>query len=247
MRFLEQWVSRDLHGHLVRDRMASFRQRLQFVCPPMKVVFFDAVGTLIRLQQSVGETYSRIAQRHGLTIPPETLESAFRLEWPRMATPVHEGPSPDDDRGWWKTLVARVFNSAGATVEVNDHLFGELYDHFAKPEAWQLFPDVLPTLERLATQYRLFVLSNFDQRLRRILAGHGLDRWFEDMIISSESGTSKPDERIFRIALQRAGADADECLHVGDDLQADGEGSRRAGIQFYHVQRPERGLDRILL
>ena len=144
-------------------------------------------------------------------------------------------------------MVHQVFASAGAKGGVGTDLFDDLYAHFACPEAWEVFPDVSAALERLAVRCRLFVLSNFDRRLHRILDGHGLGSWFESMIISSEVGVSKPHPRIFDVALRAARVPPGSCLHVGDELKADGDGAREAGMRFFHVRRPEHGLDRILL
>lgn len=241
-------------------RWGPYRERIQHTsgpplagncvwCPTnmiMEAVFFDAAGTLIRLKQSVGHSYAEIVRAQGVELDPAKLEEAFRWVWKQAAPPVHTGPAPDDDRGWWAALVDRVFERAGMTGRVGDCLFDQLYEHFAQPGTWEVFPDVRPALERLAVRYRLFVLSNFDRRLRRILAGHGLDRWFENMIISSEVGVSKPHPKIFRAALELAGVEPARCLHVGDEIHADGDGAQRAGMQFFHVQRPEQGLDRIL-
>ncbi|MBL9142771.1 MAG: HAD-IA family hydrolase [Verrucomicrobiaceae bacterium] len=213
----------------------------------IKVVFFDAVGTLIRLKEPVGSTYSAVALQYGIDLPPEHLEAAFRSEWARCPAPFHEGSAPDDDREWWRDLVNRVFETAGIVGGVGSDLFDDLYDHFARPDTWEVFPDVRPALERLAVRCRLFVLSNFDRRLRRILGGHGLDSCFDGMIISSEVGVSKPHPRIFDVALRAARIPPGSCLHVGDELKADGDGAREAGMRFFHVRRPEHGLDRILL
>ncbi len=213
----------------------------------INVVFFDAVGTLIRLKEPVGVTYSAISGRHGVALDPDRLEAAFRIEWARCPAPFHEGAAPDDDREWWRGLVNRVFETAGIEGGVESDVFDDLYAHFARPETWEVFPDVRPALERLAARCRLFVLSNFDRRLRRILEGHALDLWFDGLIISSEVGVSKPHPRIFEAALQAARVPPGRCLHVGDELEADGDGAREAGIHFFHVRRPERGLDRILI
>ncbi|MCB1632855.1 MAG: HAD-IA family hydrolase, partial [Pseudomonadales bacterium] len=69
---------------------------------------------------------------------------------------------------------------------------------------------------------------------------------FDGVIISSEIGASKPDPRMFKAALELAGCEAADCLHVGDDQRCDIEGALAAGMQAYHVIRPERGLDDLI-
>lgn len=216
----------------------------------MKAIFFDAAGTLISVAEPVGETYCRIAVRHGVTTTPEVAGRAFRSAWKSLPQPQHDGrPAPDDDRGWWHELVRRCFTEAtGGDLPqaVLGPLFDDLYSHYAHPAAWTVFPDVLPALSALHGRWRLFVLSNFDRRLRDILAGHGLTRFFDSLIISSEVGASKPDGRIFAHAAGLAACRPDECLHIGDDEHFDLEGARAAGFAARLAQRPGRGLESIV-
>ncbi len=211
------------------------------------LISFDAAGTLIQVQQPVGKTYAQFAARHGLVVEEAALKQAFRSVWGRLTVPLWpEGQSaPDDDRSWWRQLVGEVFLDAlgePVTDTVLDPLFDELYAHFAKPQAWTIFEDVLPVLEALSQDHRFCVLSNFDGRLRSILAGHGLDRFFEHIIVSSEVGASKPHPRMFDTALRLMGADAGTSWHVGDDERCDIHGAHNCGWRGFWVERPRRGL-----
>lgn len=213
----------------------------------LEFLFFDAAGTLIRPAHPVGATYARFAFRHGVRVDEGDLMQAFRAVWKATAPPIHapDQPPADDDRGWWRLLVAEVFARVLGTALPEDTLeglFAELYAHYAMPEAWAVFDDVLPALEDLTRDHRLLVLSNFDRRLRSILQGHDLTRFFEAVIISSEVGAAKPHPRMFQAALNCAGSEPETCLHVGDDARCDGEGAKKAGIHFFEVRRPETGL-----
>jgi putative hydrolase of the HAD superfamily len=109
-----------------------------------------------------------------------------------------------------------------------------------------VFDDVVPALEELSRDHRLLVLSNFDRRMRSILAGHGLLRFFEQFIISSEVGAAKPHPRMFEAALAAAGCLPQEALHIGDDKKCDLGGAQSSGIHAFHVKRPESGLDALV-
>lgn len=212
---------------------------------PPQILFIDAAGTLIHLLEPVGDTYARIASGFGVKVQPADVMAAFRLAWKALPSPVHETPPEDDDRGWWRDLVARTFATATGTplaADTLDPMFEALYQYFARPEVWALFDDVRPALEFLHGRCPLYVLSNFDRRLPRILDGHDIARFFEGMIISSEVGASKPHPRIFQAALQRAGATPQQCLHVGDDEKADLGGATGQGIACHLVRRPGAGL-----
>ncbi len=80
--------------------------------------------------------------------------------------------------------------------------------------------------------YALSILSN-NTRLEQIgkLERLGLIDAFSDIVVSADHGISKPDARLFHIALNRLGVDAAETLHVGDSWSADVEGAINAGIR----------------
>ena len=214
---------------------------------PLRALFFDAAGTLIRPYEPVGKTYAQFAYRHGIVVEPDDVMQAFRKAWKETQPPLHpEGlAADDDDRGWWQVLVGDVFcRVLGTPLEagVLEALFRELYLHYAHAQAWSVFPDVVPALDNLARDHRLLVLSNFDRRLRSILAGHDLLRFFAKVIISSEVGAAKPHPRMFQSALALGECLPEEALHIGDDLKCDLAGAHGCGIHAFHVQRPENGL-----
>ena len=88
--------------------------------------------------------------------------------------------------------------------------------------------------------YRLYGLSNWSAETfpfaRQKYAFFDL---FDDMIISGEVGSVKPEPRIFEIALERIGRPAPECLFI-DDAQANVEQARQMGFATIHFESPER-------
>lgn len=218
--------------------------------PQVRAVFFDAAGTLIHLRESVGATYARLAGNHGVQVSPEQIEAAFRRAWKTHPQPQHDGsPAKDGDRRWWAALVDDCFADVlGESLPpgVMTPLFDDLYSWFARPEAWQAYPEAKPVLEQLRCRFRLFVLSNFDARLKRILDGLDLLPLFEHVIISSEVGHSKPHPGIFIHAARLAGLEPGECLHAGDEPEADLKGAQQAGFQACLIKRPETDLGALL-
>ena len=212
-------------------------------------IFFDAAGTLIHPAERVGAVYARHASKWGVKTTPEAMDAAFRTAWLAVPAPLHPAGQPpdDDDRSWWREVAGRSFAEAlGAPVDAStmDPLFDELYAFYAEPGAWSIYDDVRPALDALHRSHQLLVLSNFDRRLRGVLEGHDLARYFSHAILSSEVGASKPHTRMFEAARRAAGAPTSAgCLHVGDDLGCDAEGARQAGMAFFPVVRPESGLD----
>jgi HAD superfamily hydrolase (TIGR01549 family) len=75
------------------------------------------------------------------------------------------------------------------------------------------------------------VSNNLLEEQRGKLRQCGLDRFVDELVVSEETGMSKPDPRIFQIALARLGRRADEVVMVGDSWAADVIGARAAGIR----------------
>ena len=208
-------------------------------------VLFDAGNTLIRVRGSVGEVYARVARRHGVEADGPALDRAFRAAFAaRKATflaGVTRPHSPERERAWWKALVKEVLRRTGAWPAAEarfDALFEELYGAFAEPDPWEVFPDVLPCLDALdAAGVPVAVVSNWDSRLRDVLAGVGLLGRFRFVVTSAEFGAEKPDPSIFLEAAGRLAMAPAEILHVGDLIRDDVLGATRAGMKAVLVDR----------
>lgn len=214
----------------------------------IRVVTFDAAGTLIRLVGPPGGTYAKVAAEFGYNFDPERMQAAFGSAWQALPPPPElPGAHPDDGRGWWRQLVAKTLELAGYQVRNLDDYFAKLYATFSQPGIWVLYQDAEPVLTQLKSSgIRLGVISNFDGRLRTILAQLGVEDRFERLVISSEIGAEKPSSRIFLEAARRFEVEPGEILHVGDDAEVDVDGARAAGFQAVLVDHNEVKLSTVL-
>lgn len=216
----------------------------------LRVIFFDAVGTLFYLPHGAPFYYREAARRHRLELPADALEAAFARAWRETPAPITTCvPRPDDDRGWWEAFVYRVLDAcapAGARDFDRVAYFAELYEEFTKPGVWAPYHETREVLTELATRYQLGIISNFDGRLRVVLEHLGLARFFRHVVISSEVGADKPDPWIFHEALRLADVSGAEALHVGDEPAADWEGGARAGMAVFELKRPGVSLRALL-
>jgi putative hydrolase of the HAD superfamily len=207
----------------------------------IRAVFFDAAGTLIKPTRRVGESYAVVAKKYGVDIAPSDITARFRfcfdasppLAFPGAATTELAGL----ERDWWKNLVARVFEPWGSIKRFDD-CFTELFEYFAGATAWTLYPEVAATLATLKKQGLILdVISNFDSRLHRILAGLGIADRFDQVFVSSAVGHAKPDPRIFQAALQRHGLAPADAAHIGDSETNDIHGASNLGLKAILVDR----------
>ncbi len=77
----------------------------------------------------------------------------------------------------------------------------------------------------------LGVVSNFYGNMRRVLDDAGLTPYLAAIVDSTCVGVSKPDPRIFAIALADIGTAPDETLYVGDSFDKDVVGAHDAGLR----------------
>ncbi len=84
---------------------------------------------------------------------------------------------------------------------------------------------------------RLGLISNWDERLPRLLEELGLAASFEVVAYSQEVGVEKPHCRIFETVLERLALPAARVLHVGDRRRQDVEGARAVGMRAMLLDR----------
>ena len=172
-----------------------------------------------------------MAARHGhQTLSPDVLNQNFKTAWQRFEDFSHTTAD-------WAALVDATF--AGLIQPLPSHtFFPELYDRFSEPDAWHVFDDVRPTLDALKSRgLALGIISNWDDRLRPLLRRLKLDSYFDAVIISCEAGAHKPARRIFAAACQAMHSTAATTLHVGDSLEMDYRGARKAGLEARWLRR----------
>jgi len=206
-----------------------------------KVIFFDAGGTLFHPFPSVGEIYQRVAGRYGCEADAEQLEGSFREAWQKRdgLSSLVGHSSEKKERDWWHSLVLEVFSQMGG-VDDFESLFAELYDVFARPESWRLYPEALEVLKALRQKGKILgVISNWDSRLFQLLGGLGLEEYFRLVLASGVFGASKPGPRIFQEGLRRLDVQPYEAVHVGDSLEDDVNGCRAVGMDAILVDRFE--------
>lgn len=192
----------------------------------VRAVAFDAVGTLIVPAVPVLTTYRACGQRHGITVDDATLQGRFQAA-------VRREDALDRAAGWrtseerevrrWRAIVTATL---GVTA-----CFDELWAHFARSDAWRAGPAVGLLYDALGSGLAVAVASNFDARLRPVLAGvvglPGIDR----VVVSSEVGWRKPAAEFFAAVADSLGTDAEHVLFVGDDRANDYEAALAAGMR----------------
>jgi putative hydrolase of the HAD superfamily len=213
--------------------------------PQISCVFFDAVGTLIHPDPPAGEVYATIGRRFGSRLTPDQTVSRFREAFAlEEAADRAEGLRTCEarERSRWRNIVHRVLND----VDDAEGCFEELFVHFSRPESWRLDRSAADALDELSGRgFVLGLASNFDSRLRSVVAGLPRLAPIRHLVISSEVGWRKPAQGFFDALRCACAREAATILFVGDDRTNDYDGARAAGLRalLYDPNRRELSPD----
>jgi putative hydrolase of the HAD superfamily len=210
----------------------------------IRAIVFDAVGTLIHPEPPAAAVYAEVAQRFGSALTTGDIAPRFAAAFARQEQLDRDAglrTSEERELQRWRDIVAEVL---GESVSRNG-AFDELYEHFARPTAWRCGPGTVDVLDALAARgYRLALASNFDHRLRSVVAGLPELYPLQDLIISSEIGWRKPAQEFFAAVRRAVREMPPHILFVGDDEENDYLGATGAGMRamLFHSGQGEGGL-----
>lgn len=127
-----------------------------------------------------------------------------------------------------RKVLDQAFNEAGYEADQRAQVVERAFQVFLEARhAVEVFPEVRPVLESLQGRYQLGVLTNGNADVHRL----GLGDYFQFALSAEELGIGKPDRRPFSEALQRAGVQPTEAVHIGDHPIDDIQGARQAGVR----------------
>jgi len=189
----------------------------------IRAVYFDLGGVIVRtedkdprtkLGKSVGLDYNGIAQ------VVFDSESAHQASIGTISVEQH-----------WQSVASILNLPESEMPQFSDAFFaGDRID-------WQL----VNFLRSLRPTIKVGLISNAWPELRNWIIAQKFHDTFDEMIISSEIGIKKPDERIYRRALEKLGVQPEEAVFV-DDMSTNVEAAKALGMQGVIFKKPEQTI-----
>lgn len=125
----------------------------------------------------------------------------------------------------------KTFLEMGVKPDLVPHQFEDDYVN-TSPTKTNLFEGAEQVLAYLQQKYTLHIISNgFKETTLTKMRVSGLNPYFTNIIISEDVGVNKPNPTIFQYALDKAGAQKEESIMIGDSLEADIRGAQDFGIK----------------
>lgn len=202
----------------------------------VRAVLFDVDFTISRPGPELGaEGYVRMGARHGLALDPHRHAVARAAAVARFR---HHPELAHDDELWvaFTEDIIRGLGGEGPGVEACAR---EMVAAWEAHQNFDLYEDAPPVLEELrGLGLRIGLISNTGRDLPAFVRHHALH---VDIALSSRAhGRTKPHPSIFEAALDALGIGSREAVMVGDSLEDDVEGARRAGIRPILLDREGR-------
>jgi putative hydrolase of the HAD superfamily len=211
-----------------------------------RAVFFDVGETLVHVEPSFAELFVTVLAGAGHERSLEDVREASAHIYARFSEAARDRSmwttSPERSRAFWTSVYERMLGALD--VPNDDGIAATLHREFTRLENYVLFDDVRPTLARLEEAGLLLgIVSNFEAWLEEWFGAHELVETFPVRVISGIEGIEKPDERIYRLALERAEVEPPESVYVGDNPEFDVEPPSSIGMFAVLVDRRDRFPD----
>jgi putative hydrolase of the HAD superfamily len=197
--------------------------------PTIRAIFFDAGNTLVHMDY---EAIAAALGREGVAVAAADVQRAewrARVRLDAFFTPGASTEHPNTGERY----LALVLDEVGVhSARVVAAMTSWRRSYNPPNGLWTVLEPEAETALALAREAGLAtaVISNSNGTIADILAGLGLVRHLDFVVDSACVGVEKPDPRIFRIALDRAGLEPAEAAYMGDLYSIDVLGARAAGL-----------------
>lgn len=213
---------------------------------------FDLYGTLVDIhteeeEKSVWEKLALFYGYYDAIYQPRELFDAFRglitqkesakrkemQSKPGKAADTHEAfPEVEIEQ-----IFLELFLKKGVTADMTLAIHAGQFFRILTTEYLRLYDGAEELLTALKEAGgKLYLLSNA-QRIFTEYELHtlGIASYFEDIFISSSCGVKKPDERFFRMLLDKHHIDVSRAVMIGNDMNSDIRGAKQVGLSTFYI------------
>ncbi|MBI4311197.1 MAG: HAD family hydrolase [Chloroflexi bacterium] len=210
-------------------------------------LLFDLDDTILKLDAVAEDCWRSICRRYAPThlgVAPQALQAAVlaasRWFW------------SDPERHRWgrfhmldarRQIVQKAFGAFGLDLPQLTDLLAETYNR-EREQAVEPVPGAIETLRELRSRaLPLALVTNGLSALQRAkLQRFGLAPLFDCIVIEEEFGLGKPEQQVYRHALEQLGASPEDAWMVGDNLEWEVAAPQELGIAGVWVDWRKTGL-----
>jgi len=235
----------------------------------LKAVIFDLDDTLLWDAKSVDEALKITCEYAGAqcSLDPRALETYIVEKAPSIyasfATIDHaksigigvfealwgdfqgEGEQEANMRQMAPEYRLKTWNNGLRALDVEDESLAQTLADMFKEERKKhiyLYEETLAVLDALKGSYQLVLLTNGSPDLQRtkLSLSPELKPYFDNIIISGDFGSGKPDPKIFEYALEQQSLTKEDAIMIGDNLLTDILGASKLGMRSVWINHDDK-------
>jgi putative hydrolase of the HAD superfamily len=198
----------------------------------IEAVLFDMDETLIHNTRSFESIARETYDLYSTELEPATFDEYWNTLWGKAADMwfmMIDGVLPGEEARRY------TFINTLRALDADPDLAPRLIEHTdtCMLEATRVLQDTIPVLSRLRDAgLRLGIVTNGYSCIQRMkIDRHNLHGLVDFTIVSEEVGAHKPEPEIFKAACVKAACAPERVLFVGDTVENDYIGARRAGLE----------------
>jgi putative hydrolase of the HAD superfamily len=201
----------------------------------VKAVLFDLGNTLV--YQNPYKVFQKTLGTHGIIRTTEEIEEAFAKAGREFDIEKHSKLSAHE---FYTQLNIHILKHLGITDPNSLQALAEDIDiQWFKTSKIYVYRDVKPTLTKLKKMgLKLGLITDgYKSDLEKMLPKVGLQKFFDVCVCGDTVGKRKPNPQVFKHALNQLNVEASEAVFVGDRLDIDYLGARKAGMTPILIRR----------
>ena len=211
---------------------------------PIEAIFFDLDDTLLNTAKAQENAICEFKNFYNEFKNVNNLE--FVKKWDEITEETYDRYLNDEFTFEQMRIerMKKIFSNYGIIIADEDAK--ERFETYLKiyKKNWILFEDAKQLLDSLNGKYKLGIISNGDSaQQREKIEFTGLNKYFSNVVISSEVGYSKPEKEIFEIACKNFNLDFENCIMIGDKYKVDVDGSKKAGMRAIWANRKKENIN----
>ena len=210
---------------------------------PIKAVLFDMFDTLMLIEKNHA-FYSPSLKRAHRFLTKNGVDvqfKAFRDAYIKARDALYVEADANLEEPHFNHRISNAVESLGYSFDVESEIIAGATNAFCEGfmEYVRIDDHAKSALEKLHGKYKLGIVSNFaiPECVDKLLEKHGLDAFFDVVVVSGAVNKRKPSPEIFQKALEEMGVSAENTVFVGDTVDADVIGAKAAGMKVIFIER----------
>lgn len=218
---------------------------MKIVTSDLKHIFFDLDNTLWDFKANSESTLIQIFNEFGLRqefLSFIIFHHIYKHHNQKMWIAYNKGNITKEE------LITKRFHLTLKEKGIDDKILAEdMGNAYLELSAYQtkLFPGTVETLKYLKEKkYHCHIITNgFIKVQSKKIENCGLSEYFNTFTFSEEAGCSKPDKKIFELALNKSKAKVTESIMIGDDINTDIKGALNINMKAIHINHSQKATN----